>query len=187
MPRLQNTKDRILEIALKLFSERGIKETTIKDIAREVGITEGAIYRHFTSKDELVNTLFLTQSEKLYKELLSVVEGDEPIDIRFFKLVHAFLNFCFENPEAFKFINLFHYLRAKDVKDFQNLPKDVLLKLIDEGINKGVIKVKRVLALAVVVGALERTFLLMDGGLIKREEGLERELANILWRSITSL
>ncbi|WP_448583412.1 TetR/AcrR family transcriptional regulator [Thermocrinis sp.] len=185
MPRLQDTKKRILEVALKLFSERGIKETTVKDIAKEVGITEGAIYRHFTSKDELVNTIFLTYSQSFYRELLSVVESEETIEDRFFKLVHVFLNFCFENPQAFKFINLFHYLRAQEVKNFQNLPKDALLKLIDEGIREGIIRVRRELALAVFVGTLERAFLLVDGGVIKREEGLEEELATVLWRALS--
>ncbi|WP_448587171.1 TetR/AcrR family transcriptional regulator [Thermocrinis sp.] len=187
MPRLKNTKDRILETALKLFSEKGIKETTVKDIAKEVGITEGAIYRHFLSKDELVNTLFSSQSERFYRELLSVVEDEKPIEDRFFKLVHTFLNFCFGNPQAFRFINLFHYLRAEEVKNFQNLPKDAVLKLIDEGIKEGVIKVRRELALALFVGALERLFLLVDSGVIKREEGLEEELAKILWKALTFL
>ena len=43
-----------MEASLRLFSEKGIRETTIKDIAKEVGITEGAIYRHFNSKEEIV-------------------------------------------------------------------------------------------------------------------------------------
>ena len=184
MPRLQDTRKRILEMALKLFSERGIKETTVKDIAKEVGITEGAIYRHFTSKDELVNTIFSTYSQNFYSELISVVESGESIKDRFFKLVRAFLNFCFENPQAFKFINLFHYLRAQEVRNFQNLPKDAVLKLIDEGIKEGIIKVRRELALAVFVGTLERAFLLVDGGVIKREEGMEEELAAVLWKAL---
>ncbi|MFZ8786344.1 TetR/AcrR family transcriptional regulator [Thermocrinis sp.] len=98
MPRRQNTKEKILESALKLFSEKGIRETTIKDIAKEVGITEGAIYRHFVSKDQIVSTLFSTYAERLYKELISVVEENTSIKNKFFKLVKTFLNFCFENP-----------------------------------------------------------------------------------------
>ncbi|WP_333784686.1 TetR/AcrR family transcriptional regulator [Thermocrinis sp.] len=185
MPRLQDTKKRILEVALKLFSERGIKETTVKDIAKEVGITEGAIYRHFISKDELVNTVFSTHSQRFYEELMSVIESKGTIEDRFFKLVHKFLNFCFENPQAFKFINLFHYLRAQEVRNFQNLPKDAVLKLIDEAIKEGIIKVRRELALAVLVGALERTFLLVDSEIIKREEGLEEELAAVIWKALS--
>jgi hypothetical protein len=80
---------------------------------------------------------------------------------------------------------LFHYLRAEEVKNFQNLPKDALMKFMDEGFKKGIIKVRRELALAVVVGTLERTFLLVEGGIMERKAGLEEELAEVLWKAIT--
>ena len=41
------------------------------------------------------------------------------------------------------------------------------------------------MALAVVVGTLERTFLLVEGGIIERAVGLEEELAKVLWKVIT--
>ena len=40
-------KDKIKEVAIVLFSKKGIKATTIKDIAQAAKITEGAIYKHF--------------------------------------------------------------------------------------------------------------------------------------------
>lgn len=47
-------KELILEGARRAFSRRGdVAGTTIKDIAAEAGISEGIIYRHFESKDEL--------------------------------------------------------------------------------------------------------------------------------------
>jgi len=86
MPRHQNTKEKILESALKLFLEKGIRETTIKDIAKDMGITEGAIYRHFVSKDQIVRTLFSTYAERLYEELISVVEEKTSIENGFLSL-----------------------------------------------------------------------------------------------------
>jgi len=59
------------------------------------------------------------------------------------------------------------------------------MKFTDEGFKKGIIKVKRELALAMVVGTSERTFLLMEGGIIEKEAGLEEELAEVLWKAIT--
>jgi hypothetical protein len=41
------------------------------------------------------------------------------------------------------------------------------------------------LALAVVVGTLERTFLLVEGGIMERGAGLEEELVEVLWKAIT--
>jgi len=77
------TKELILEKALKLFSEKGIKETTIRDIAKAVGITEGAIYRHFESKDQIVHDLFDMHSKELYDMLTKVIDRHEDKEKRF--------------------------------------------------------------------------------------------------------
>ena len=53
-------KREILRAALKLFSERGLAETSIRDIAAESGYTNPALYKHFASKDQLALHLFET-------------------------------------------------------------------------------------------------------------------------------
>jgi len=53
----KNTKDLILEISLKLFSINGYKSTTVRDIAKGVGITQSGIYNHFKNKDAILDTL----------------------------------------------------------------------------------------------------------------------------------
>ncbi|NJB69259.1 AcrR family transcriptional regulator [Desulfobaculum xiamenense] len=47
------TRQKILEAAARLFSERGFANTPTSLLAREAGISEGSIYRHFSSKDEI--------------------------------------------------------------------------------------------------------------------------------------
>jgi AcrR family transcriptional regulator len=47
------TRDRILIAAERLFAERGFDRTSMPEIARVSGITAGAIYKHFASKDDL--------------------------------------------------------------------------------------------------------------------------------------
>lgn len=53
------TKEQIEREALRLFVEQGITETSIRDISRAAGISQGAMYNHYASKDELARTLFL--------------------------------------------------------------------------------------------------------------------------------
>lgn len=48
---------RILDVAADLIAHYGYDKTTVSDIAREAGISKGAIYLHFTSKDELFEAL----------------------------------------------------------------------------------------------------------------------------------
>ncbi len=51
------TKEKILDHALKLFSSKGYKATTVRDIAGAVGIKQSALYNHFKNKDEILETL----------------------------------------------------------------------------------------------------------------------------------
>jgi AcrR family transcriptional regulator len=58
MPRVsaaheQEVRDRIVAAALRVFSERGYQRATIQDVVRDSGLSVGAIYTYFRSKDEL--------------------------------------------------------------------------------------------------------------------------------------
>jgi AcrR family transcriptional regulator len=48
-----NKKQELLEAAVKLVAQGGVEAATVRAIAREAGLTEGAIYRHYRSKEEL--------------------------------------------------------------------------------------------------------------------------------------
>ncbi len=52
------TKERIERAALRLFVEQGVAETSVRDIAAAAGVSQGAMYNHYASKDELAFALF---------------------------------------------------------------------------------------------------------------------------------
>lgn len=52
-----DTSDRILCAALKLFAERGYAGACTREIAREAGVAEVTLFRHFTSKDKLLEAV----------------------------------------------------------------------------------------------------------------------------------
>src|SRR5918998_1617254 len=47
------TRERMIEAAEKVMRERGLARSTTREIAREAGFSEGALYKHFESKEEL--------------------------------------------------------------------------------------------------------------------------------------
>ena len=49
----QETRNRILDAAERVFSEDGVSRTSLEDIAREAGVTRGAIYWHFKDKSDI--------------------------------------------------------------------------------------------------------------------------------------
>lgn len=63
-------EEKILEAAFELFISKGINETTIQDIVHEAGIAKGTYYLYFKNKYELVETLVLTKTVKLFKDAI---------------------------------------------------------------------------------------------------------------------
>lgn len=52
-----DTKERILEAALELFAQRGYLGTSMRDIAGQLKITKGALYKHYASKQEILDSI----------------------------------------------------------------------------------------------------------------------------------
>lgn len=77
LPKALKTKDRILQISLQLFNERGERSVTTNHIAAELGISPGNLYYHFRNKHEIIKELmYQYQVETL--EMLSLPE-DRPL------------------------------------------------------------------------------------------------------------
>jgi AcrR family transcriptional regulator len=54
----QETKDKIFDVSIELFSKKGFNAVSIRDIAAEVGIKQSSLYNHFTSKDEILKDIY---------------------------------------------------------------------------------------------------------------------------------
>ena len=58
-----DTKERILETALELFAQSGYLGTSMSDIARQLGITKAALYKHYASKQEILDRIVERMNE----------------------------------------------------------------------------------------------------------------------------
>lgn len=70
---MQNTKEHILKTAFKLFLQKSYKEVTMQDIVRETGLSKGAFYHYFKSKEqvfkEIINTYYFDKMMIDYEKL----------------------------------------------------------------------------------------------------------------------
>ena len=62
--RERNTKEKILEEALKLFSISGYMGTSMNEIAAKLGVTKAALYKHYTSKQEILDSIVEKMNQK---------------------------------------------------------------------------------------------------------------------------
>ena len=65
----KSTKEKILNVAIELFANKGFKGTSVREIASVLGLTEGAVYRHFSSKDQILENIFSYAEQVLFTPL----------------------------------------------------------------------------------------------------------------------
>ncbi len=64
-----NTKENILYTALRLFASRGFEAVSISDIAGELNLTKGALYKHYKSKRDILDSIiFRIKEENMQRE-----------------------------------------------------------------------------------------------------------------------
>jgi len=73
------TRERILDVALDLFTEQGFDGTSLRQIAEQLGVTKAALYYHFTSKDDILLALHMRLHEAGRDALMQM--GDEPVTL----------------------------------------------------------------------------------------------------------
>ena len=82
------SRARIIEHGLQLFSERGYDATTVKMIAEAAGISQGLIYAHFPSKEALLVEIF-EQSMRDVQESFALAEAEGPPEGRVERLLRG--------------------------------------------------------------------------------------------------
>lgn len=73
-------KDRILDIAFSLFSERGYAGASMQEIANDVGMTKAALYYHFADKKALFLGVFMRSLSTFTEQMNATVAADLPLD-----------------------------------------------------------------------------------------------------------
>ena len=78
-PRQDNRRQQLLDVAARLFRERGFHVTSMRDIAHEVGMLSGSIYYHFPSKEELLLAVYEEGLRHIAEEVdAAVAQQDAP-------------------------------------------------------------------------------------------------------------
>lgn len=84
------TRERILRTASKRFREKGLAGVAIADVMKEIGLTVGGFYKHFDSRDDLVDESFRAASGPWKKQLLAAESGGPPVTYE--SLVDSYLS-----------------------------------------------------------------------------------------------
>jgi AcrR family transcriptional regulator len=96
----KDTRTRIIRQAISLFSQKGYHATSVEDIAKAAGITKGAFYWHFESKEGLLESFLEEWERRFLHGLIHAIEEEKGTALeKFKKLSHYTSVFAIKNRE----------------------------------------------------------------------------------------
>jgi AcrR family transcriptional regulator len=167
MTRPITKKPEVVDAALTLFMRKGIKATTTRDIALRAGISEGTIYRHFDSKEELAEVVFEESLVYFARFLKGYLKNSrEPRE-----MLEAYIEGMFEfgrrEQRRYAFIMSAHQTELKRHSRERMKPKQMLAKILQLGQRRGVFrKIDVQLVCAMVMGTIMQTIFYLKSGRI---------------------
>jgi AcrR family transcriptional regulator len=133
----QSTKRKIHEAALRLFVEKGVAETSVRELTQAAGIAEGTLYRHYESKDALVADLFASNYAAFAQRLRDLPPRSAGFRARLDAMVAEIYRFHDENPTLFRFLLLVQHQALPHVPDGDSNPVTVLQSMVVEAAARG--------------------------------------------------
>ena len=112
-----NTKERILETALELFAQSGYLGTSMSDIAGELKITKGALYKHYTSKQEILSSIV----ERMNKMDYERAEEYEIPEVEPDGFAEAYLHTPIEKIRAYSMAQFDHWTKEHFPSNFRKM------------------------------------------------------------------
>ncbi len=174
---------------MRLFVEKGVAETTIRDIAQAVGLSEGALYRHFTGKEQLVWQLFERNYTEFAARLGTLAGAESTARGKVAAMIRGFCQAHDENPFLFRFLVFTQHGQLGRLGAETPTPVSVMRAVIESGIASGEIPPQDAdLATAFVFGVvLEPVQFAAYGRLPSEMSAMCDRLIVAAWAAITAL
>lgn len=149
------TKRKIHQAALALFVEKGVAETTVRDLAKAAGIAEGTLYRHHASMADLVWDLFSTNYAAFARRIAAAQAPHDGFPVKLAAIVAEFCRFFDTEPALFRFLMLTQHQALPRVADDEDNPVEVLHRIVAAAVERGEIGLRPAgLATTMLMGLL---------------------------------
>jgi AcrR family transcriptional regulator len=183
-----DTRGRILRAARKLFDEKGLEQLSLRSVAKRVGVTPMAIYRHFENKRALIDAIVLDG----LAQWAARVDALPPAKglAKIVQIGEAFLDFALKEPRRFEAAFLIHSKKARRYPDDfvagRSPAGKVQLAAIEQAMAEGVLEAGPAIEIMMTNAALSQGLVtLYRAGRIAGGETEFRKLyRRAMWRAM---
>jgi AcrR family transcriptional regulator len=184
------TREKILAAARKAFEQHGLEGLSLREVAAKVGITPMAIYRHFESKEALIDALVLDALEEWSARVaaLPAAEGIAKLE----QLSEALLAFALRAPRRFEAAFLLPSRKARRYPDDfaagRSPAGNVALRALEEGIRQGKLAGAPPVEMMLIISALSQGLVTLyrAGRIAGGEEGFRSLYHRAMGRAFQS-
>jgi AcrR family transcriptional regulator len=166
-------------------AESGTGAATIDAIARRVGITQGAIYRHYRSKEELAWDAYRQIVEEMIEEKKHLLESKASFQTSLYEWIRLTFEYFDRDPEAFTYVLLVSHLNvAPSHQEITHRQSELFLKLIRQAQANGEARlIAPELALCHFTGLMLNVPRLINEGVLPRPAiAYLSEISDQMWR-----
>jgi AcrR family transcriptional regulator len=130
-----NLRSALLDAAERTVRERGVQELSLRELAREVGVSHGAPRRHFADRQALLDALAESGFERLGSELrAAAAEAGDAFETRLRATAAAYVRFATRDPALLELMFAAkHSEQLPQLEDAMNRAFSVMLELIVQG------------------------------------------------------
>jgi TetR/AcrR family acrAB operon transcriptional repressor len=144
----EKTKCTLLATALELFYDKGVPKVTLTEIAKKAGYTRGAIYSHFSSKEDIIKEMLKVKSRLLSEQVNSMISPEVPPLYSLFLISREMIRMVEKSREFALLIRVMfyslHLLEEPEIKETvrkifeEDLQRDITL--LEQARDKGEIR-----------------------------------------------
>lgn len=141
---MSSVKEQLREAATRLFAKHGYANTSVAQICAEAGVSKGALYHHFDSKDAILYGIYQPLLELQIGRLQEIVQQPVPLIDRLFQVAEDVARTCLERiDELTVFIQSMHLLESQTrslVSQERRRYHQIFSALIEEGQRQQVLR-----------------------------------------------
>lgn len=132
---------RIIEAALECFYEKGYEETSLREVVEMAGVTKGALYHHFDSKEDLLLLIHDSFMDVQLEAVRTIVRTADSPDHALAGIIRVLVEgaWTYQRQESI-FFEQYRRLRGEkfeDVKRKRDEFQELIVEVLDEGVRRG--------------------------------------------------
>ncbi|WP_297515961.1 TetR/AcrR family transcriptional regulator [Flavobacterium sp.] len=184
-------KTEIINVAARLFKEKGYSAVTVRDIAQALNIKAASLYNHIASKQEILVLIVITIAEEFTNVMEEVQQSDATAIAKIDRIIQLHIDITLRNPDALACLNndWMHLEKETVLKYFLKMRTDYeenFRQIVKEGVQNGEIQHRNPeVIIFSILSTLRTLYIWYNKTKSLNENTLRDDMRNVLLHGIT--